>query len=144
MNKVCKTCKTLKPIEKFYRAKDNKDGLQGSCKACRNQKIEESRKIYQHREPGGYRRVRQDISLRRRYGITVDEYEAMLKQQRGVCAICLQECTSGKSLAVDHCHKTGKVRGLLCAACNVSLGKFKDSTALLESAIKYLKEHQNA
>jgi hypothetical protein len=63
----------------------------------------------------------------------------MLKDQNDVCAICFKECMFGKRLAVDHCHATGKVRGLLCSRCDTSIGKFEDSIELLESANKYLK-----
>lgn len=85
--------------------------------------------------------------MRRRFGITIADYEAMRERQNGVCAICKQpetamEVKSGtiKRLAVDHCHRTKKIRGLLCWRCNGALGKVEDSTALLHSMIKYLEE----
>ena len=73
----------------------------------------------------------------RKYGITLEKYEAMEKKQNGVCAICMEK-EPNKKLAVDHCHITGKVRGLLCSNCNNGLGKFKDSKTLLIKAINYL------
>ena len=80
-----------------------------------------------------------------RYGITRDNYITMFKEQQGVCAICGDPETqvdkrsgSVRSLAVDHCHITNKVRGLLCTHCNHALGKLKDSTILLQRAIDYL------
>ena len=63
-------------------------------------------------------------------------YNAMWLAQDGKCAICRQVCI--KALAVDHCHKTGKIRGLLCMRCNTALGMFKDDPALLLKAIEYL------
>jgi hypothetical protein len=86
--------------------------------------------------------------LRRTFGISLQDFESMLEQQGGVCAICKEEETriirkSGipKALSVDHCHTTGKIRGLLCFKCNSSIGKLKDSIELLQNAINYLKEH---
>lgn len=62
----------------------------------------------------------------------------MLAAQGGSCAICNQTCQTGKRLAVDHCHATKKIRGLLCQGCNTSLGKLKDSPATLVAAVNYL------
>lgn len=73
----------------------------------------------------------------RKYGITLEQYEQLEKKQKGVCAICGNK-NQNKKLDVDHCHKTGKVRGLLCSNCNNGLGKFKDDKTLLNKAIKYL------
>jgi hypothetical protein len=72
------------------------------------------------------------------YGITVEEYTAMLDKQDGVCAICKKP--DSKRLSVDHSHQSGKVRGLLCTKCNTALGKFDDSVDLLNTAITYLME----
>jgi hypothetical protein len=79
--------------------------------------------------------------LKTQYGISSDEYEFLLKKQFGECAICrsLSGHRKGSTrLAVDHCHSTGKVRGLLCQPCNTALGIFKDDVRLLKRAIKYL------
>jgi hypothetical protein len=85
-----------------------------------------------------------------RYGITRMEFKQMLENQKGVCAICKQPETaidkrSGliRQLAVDHCHNTGKVRGLLCTHCNHGLGKFKDDVNLLQTAINYLSNYSS-
>lgn len=73
------------------------------------------------------------------YGISVADYDQMLQAQDGRCAICSSEVgAKGKSLAVDHCHETGAVRGLLCARCNVGLGMFQDDVARMRLAIDYL------
>lgn len=83
--------------------------------------------------------------LRKDYNITLEEYEVILEKQNGTCDICDKEETATKRgtkeprmLAVDHCHETGKVRGLLCSKCNTALGSFKDSKELLRKAIQYL------
>lgn len=79
--------------------------------------------------------------LKKQYGITTDEYDRMLERQGGVCAICGNGAADAlrKNLAVDHCHDSGRVRGLLCSNCNIGIGKFKDDPVLLRRAIKYLK-----
>lgn len=75
---------------------------------------------------------------------TYEQYTAMLEAQHGVCAICHQECLTGKSLAVDHDRATGKVRGLLCHCCNQGLGWLNDSPQLLLAAWSYLREHSDS
>lgn len=86
------------------------------------------------------------IELKRMYGITLDQYNAMVDAQQGKCAICAQPEKSldkdggPRQMPVDHCHATGKVRGLLCTACNRALGLFKDSPKILEAAISYLQK----
>lgn len=79
--------------------------------------------------------------LARKFGITPDEYDQMLEAQGGVCAICASTCATGRRLAVDHDHRTGAVRGLLCFRCNVALGKFDDDLDLFASATNYLRSH---
>jgi len=79
--------------------------------------------------------------LKYSYGITLEDYNEMLAIQNGVCAICNQSCTTGRRLCVDHDHKTGKVRGLLCNDCNSGIGKLKDSSEILKNAANYLDKH---
>lgn len=73
----------------------------------------------------------------KRFGLTPEQYDAMLAEQGGVCAIC-QRPDADRRLAVDHDHATGRVRGLLCKSCNKALGAFRDSTDLLLRAVEYL------
>jgi len=78
--------------------------------------------------------------LRKKFGITLEDYNKMYEEQNGCCKICNSSYSKEKqALSVDHCHITGKVRGLLCNTCNRALGMFKDSQEILESAAKYLK-----
>lgn len=82
---------------------------------------------------------RKSADLKYQFGINLDYYKKLLRAQRGKCAICgYIPSSEEKSLCVDHCHKTHKIRGLLCLFCNTALGKFKDSPKLLKKAIKYL------
>jgi hypothetical protein len=79
-------------------------------------------------------------SLKRLYRISETEYDALFAHQGGACAICRRP-PSSKRLAVDHCHKTNRVRGLLCDNCNHALGKLHDSPELMRAAAKYLEAH---
>lgn len=82
-------------------------------------------------------------NLKKLYGITHADYEVMFAAQQGRCAICPATVPGGgyKHFAVDHNHRTGKVRALLCHACNTGLGRFKDDPALLREAVAYLVKH---
>ena len=78
--------------------------------------------------------------FKRLYGITLDEYNLMVTEREGCCDICgIHYNETGKNLAVDHCHTTDKVRGLLCFNCNIGIGYLKDNVNILNSAIKYLE-----
>jgi len=87
-------------------------------------------------------------SLLKKYGITPEEYDAMLLEQGGICAICKSDKPWGfvtepkrarDFFCVDHDHTTGEVRGLLCQPCNIGLGSFKEDTYIMSLAINYLE-----
>lgn len=87
--------------------------------------------------------------LKKKFGITLAQYRLMLAEQNGVCAICSQPETAVRAgkikfLAIDHCHSTGKVRGLLCQSCNQAIGHLNDDTARLRAAIEYIERHKAA
>jgi hypothetical protein len=88
------------------------------------------------------------LKLNLRYGITPEKYSEMWTEQKGLCAICGNEETTRhnrsnkvQKLAVDHCHTSGKVRGLLCQECNRGIGNFKDDIKSMQKAIEYLRKH---
>jgi hypothetical protein len=121
--KHCRSCGETKPVEKFRRNKGCRDGVTHQCKDCH----------YVSQRNG---------ELRRNFGISYAEYLIMLDAQQNCCAICGKDAEEfTKAFAVDHCHTTGKVRGLLCWHCNTSIGKFGDDVDMLERAIEYLKVH---
>jgi len=98
----------------------------------------------QYREEN--RKALSDKERQRRFGITPEGYSDLFKSQNGTCAICKQPETATrlgkvKALAVDHCHQSGAVRGLLCADCNMGIGKLKEDKNILLSAIQYLEKH---
>lgn len=78
--------------------------------------------------------------LWRRYGLTIKRYRKLEEEQGGVCAICSEQSIRLR-LSVDHCHNTGKIRGLLCERCNTLLGRIKDNPMILLSAIIYLEDN---
>jgi hypothetical protein len=116
----------------------------------------EERRVYEHRyrqsAKGKAKRVdwarrnrlrlnerirREDRHYTNRYGITQDDYRQMFADQCGACAICL-EPAQGRKLCVDHCHTTGKIRGLLCRKCNSGIGMLRDSSVIVRLAANYL------
>lgn len=88
--------------------------------------------------PDKYRKYDRNKSLKR-HGITADDYEAMLNQQGGVCAICKRVPQGKHGFHLDHDHETGRIRGILCRCCNTALGHFQDNLAGLLAAVSYLK-----
>lgn len=81
--------------------------------------------------------------LKKHYGIGLADYTAMLEKQDNRCAICGNHHDGNRALAVDHCHETKRVRGLLCTNCNRGLGHYRDDPVLLENAARYLRHHSN-
>jgi hypothetical protein len=110
----------------------NPDKVKAIWVARRSRVTEADKPIMRHR-------VR-DATLKHKYGIRHSDYERMLAEQGGVCAICGTTAADSrkKYLCVDHCHKTGRVRGLLCTKCNVAIGNADDSPERLRSMISYL------
>ncbi|MEU6196146.1 endonuclease VII domain-containing protein [Streptomyces sp. NPDC047061] len=115
-HKLCRTCGAVKPHTEWHRNATASDGLSTSCKACRATK------------------GRAD-HLKRNYGLTEAERDAMVASQYGICAICL----SAPPVHVDHCHKTGRVRGVLCFNCNSAIGKLRDDPDAARRAAAYLE-----
>lgn len=125
----CDTCCEMKPITDFHRrAVRNTDYT--TCFPCRKAQ-----------RPERYGERQRDWQLRKSYGISLDEYNALLARQGGGCAICGRSSHGEDryALHVDHDHTTGMVRGILCARCNQGLGHFLDSQELLTAALKYLE-----
>ena len=110
------------------------------------ERLAEYQKRLRQADPKKYRTYFRNHYLVKTYGITQDQYEAMYKQQGGVCAICggLPDIVKHgiTRLAVDHDHATGKVRGLLCNNCNSGMGIIGDTIEHLERALAYLKQHE--
>ena len=136
--KYCLDCKETKSVEMFNRESKAKGGRQFPFKIFHPSAVKKGRK----ENPDESLAYKRRWYLKDSYGITIEEYVSMFNAQNGCCAICdKQTALNAKGsarLAVDHSHKTGKVRGLLCMECNQALGKFKDSTEILRKALGYL------
>lgn len=131
--KTCFSCKQELSLDSFYLRKTRVNQSQSECKECTRVR----RAKWWKSEAG--KLSSQNTKLKRRFGITLQQFNEMLSERNNQCQICgAKESCLGHSLAVDHCHTTGQIRGLLCKACNVGLGNFKDNTKFLQAAIQYL------
>lgn len=149
--KICSVCNELKPLEDFYKEARVKDGRMRRCKLCHCAATAK----YRTQNPEVYRKAslkhwhnlkdsKKHGKWLKRYGLTKEEYETLFDKQKGLCFICKKECSSGQNLSVDHCHKTGKVRGLLCKKCNTALGMLEDNIEYFQTAILYLKSYEES
>ncbi len=150
--KQCRICQTTKPFEDFHKSSKDSDGRESRCKVCilemksknyhknllENREKARIKALEFRKKNKGYQRK---YDLKRVYNMSLSDYDDMLKAQGHRCKICLTENAGGKhkKFYVDHCHKTGKVRGLLCTGCNLALGGFRDTIETLSRAILYLK-----
>lgn len=132
--KQCIKCGEIKDFEKFNVHKTATDGRRNTCKKCQA--------IYNSNNHKKKKEVLREQNLKK-FGITHEEYLQMLENQDGKCMICGTNrphisTKHFKHFAVDHCHKTNKVRALLCNRCNPGLGLFNDDPTLLRKAAEYL------
>ena len=132
------------------------------CKRCIERKKKEAREKTKRARRGDtpwprdmspeekdayYKELQRKSYYKRTYGISLEDYKEMLAAQSGRCSICgihQDNVPKGRWLAVDHCHHTGKVRGLLCLHCNTGIGKLQDDVFLLQAAIDYLNSHSSS
>ncbi len=122
---------------KEYRAKNLKR-IREANKKWNKDNIEKHREN-NHEWYKNNKDITRERYLKRMYGITLKEYNQMFVDQNGLCMICGETEKNDRGLAVDHCHETGKVRGLLCQGCNSGIAFLKENISILENAIKYLK-----
>ena len=147
LKKKCSKCRKLQIIDNFYLCKKRKSGIYSKCKSC-------CRKYYNSRyasKKAHVRRIqaksliknqngRKNALLKYFFGITLDQYNEILASQNGKCAICYKP-PDKRRLCVDHDHKSGKIRGLLCHQCNHAIGLFYENKQVMKNAIGYLNAH---
>jgi hypothetical protein len=134
--KKCTRCGEHKPRSDFYPHAVAKNGVSAWCKQCTRQATLDRQK----RDKESVKLINRRARLKRSFGMTVQQYDEMLDAQGGCCALCGSDFPGGRGrFVVDHCHDTGRVRGLLCNLCNVGLGALRDSPQLLQKAIHYLR-----
>lgn len=132
VTKVCSACNQALPVERFGASPLYRDGRRGQCTPCRakRNKKRQARRCETRR-----------YKLKSRYGLTPDDYSRMLEAQGGGCGLCRSKDPKSRwhRFHFDHCHETGKVRGLLCNPCNVLIGKFNDDAELFQRFADYLR-----
>lgn len=134
VERSCALCRQSKPVTEFTR-RTGKSTYQSRCKLCAARVVREARKSNPERRA----LVERQSKLRRVYGMTPERYDELLKSQDGKCALCGRTEVT-RRLSIDHDHKTGVVRGLLCPPCNRALGTLGDGEGTIERLRKYLKE----
>jgi len=149
--KKCIKCQVLRPLEEFTPALRNKDGHRGACRICYRPYSKKYNKEWRIKNPGkerGYRDPAVDSArqLLRRYGLSEDDRQNLLLKQKYLCAAC-GEVPSGTKpnssiLHVDHDHKTGEIRGLLCQKCNSALGLLGDNKGKVLKLLAYIERFQ--
>jgi hypothetical protein len=165
----CTTCEKFLPKEKFHKKTQNKNGYSYKCRRCTSEYGKRNRNsdpnfAEKHKLRGQkwYTENKEDkllknkewrenniskyreINLKSRFGINNTQYEEMLNLQSNSCSICKKHKDEFTyHLVVDHCHVTGKIRGLLCKKCNLGIGHLNDDITILENSIEYLKKHKN-
>lgn len=139
MNKKCTKCKVIKDINEFYSCKRDKSGVRSWCKECDNNAPDN----YTHSLKGKHVRMlyndlpkTRNTRLLKKFGITLNQYNVIIKQQNNKCAICGK--STKKRLNVDHDHKTKKIRGLLCTPCNTAIGLLNDDIEIIKNVLRYL------
>jgi len=141
--KICAKCKINKSFDDFYKSKKGcKNGLTPRCKYCHYIQTREWRKKNKEKIPNYCRKH----GLKTRYGLSIEDFEKLKKFQNNCCAICgdipnIEKPSQANKLHVDHCHITGKIRGLLCHLCNRGIGLFRERKDLLQKGIDYLNLH---
>lgn len=136
-NKECIKCKNTFDVTLFYKRTTPSIRYSSKCKECVKEERKENHKPLQ----------KKNYDLVRTYNITINDFKVMFDKQEGKCKICsnlirFMSEDKTKAACVDHCHTTGKVRGLLCHSCNRGLGLFQDSKSNLEKALQYLNENE--
>lgn len=159
--KRCKVCGILKPLDEYYRSAGMKDGHRHDCKACnlaakkarydsasavarvKQWRVDnpERSAAYQseYRNRPERKRAMRDLYYRRTFGMTADDVDAMIEAQGGCCAICERQPERLGAWHVDHDHKTGRIRGVLCSRCNHAIGLLQEDRVLIERAAAYLR-----
>lgn len=165
-SKKCTKCGKRKRLKYFYKHKTTRDGYHTQCKKCcrkisdewakknwnkvlkscrkyyknNRQKIYERKKNKWKKHPIKRKRYQQEKHLKYKFNLTLKEYKILIEKQKGKCLICNKKPKNKiKKLSIDHDHKTGKIRGLLCHNCNVIIGLAHEDIKILKNIAKYLQ-----
>lgn len=152
--RTCTHCQEFKSWKAFGKAIRGLNGRRAVCKECR--RLERFNRDYQQEYQRGKERIKKTVKKWReenpdkhskqrqkevlvKYGLSLEDYQNLKRAQDCKCAIC-RKTPKNHNLAIDHCHNTGKIRGLLCRTCNSAIGFLKDDPILVRRALDYLKE----
>jgi len=146
-SKQCNRCKETKPATCFEYNPQQRDGMRATCRQCLAPANAKRSRVYKAQQrandPVKFRLVQRGKQYVRRYGLNEGDFERMNDTQNGKCAICANSPDPKKRfLDIDHDHKSGKVRELLCTNCNTGLGRFRDDPDILIKAVNYLLKHR--
>jgi hypothetical protein len=143
--KHCVKCGQTKSTDKFYADKSKSTGFSSYCKSCKNEYRKEKYAANKTLDKQYYKEYHQKNPDKSKmyglkiYGLSLTQFNDMRENQNFSCKICkTHESNLKRKLFVDHCHATGKVRGLLCQSCNTMIGNAKDSVLVLQAGINYL------
>ncbi len=144
--KTCTKCQKPYPLEDFHNDKNAKDGKRSQCRHC----VLAANRAWQAKDPEraraawrksflkNYDTKKRRLKVIESYGLTEKQYETLRQIKPGCCHIC--EKPFGARENIDHCHETGKVRGLLCFRCNTAIGSFDDNVKVMKRAIEYVEQ----
>ena len=132
--KACLRCGVVKPLGNFFHNSWRPDGLTAYCKPC----VSKVSREWGRRHPEKLRAY----TLKRKYGLSIEGFLELVEQQGGRCAVCVRKFAHVKDGHVDHDHRSGKVRGVLCGSCNRGLGLFGDNRFVLTEAAAYLENFE--
>lgn len=136
--RICPRCKTNKANSNFHKNRAKANGLHSWCKDCNRERQLVWKRKNKQKAGDNQRRY----ALKKMFGITPEQYDELLQQQNECCAICQRHYTTfTKRLAVDHCHQTGVIRGLLCIYCNRGLAAYHDKSDYFRRAADYLEQN---
>jgi hypothetical protein len=140
----CTKCEIVKPFSDFPLRSSGRPS--SWCRKCTNGAIRDYSKtpdgaVRKKAAQDAFNANNPDYQVTYRYGLRPGQYDEMRIAQDDRCAICRTPDAAGRRWHVDHCHATGKVRGLLCSACNLTLGKMGDDPARLRAAAEYIEQH---
>lgn len=152
--KQCTKCGITRLITEFHIESQNKDGKRGECKVCRKEyrqalyqsdpeRRKQAYKRWYYNNPDKRKACSRRAHLKAKYKITEERYLELLEAQDGKCAICHKHHSEiRKILFVDHDHRSGEIRGLLCSECNFALGLLRDSPEIMHNMIAYLQKSE--
>ena len=152
--KICTRCKKEKILSEFYKNKGYKDGLYSECKDCHHERGKKWRSNEQNRlkalevskqwylkNPERHRVASLKSHLKKKYNMTIEEFEALKKEQGNRCLICKKVFILSSQTHIDHDHLTKEVRGILCTRCNFIVGMVEKESDIVMKAVKYVKRN---